>query len=56
MDVSTDKFKSDVQRPGPFLVVLQTIKGCVKRLADLAILSDGERTKAGIYYGEEQRD
>ena len=56
MDVSTDKFKSDVQRPGLFLAVVQTINTFVKRLTGLVILSDRDRTEAGIYYGGEQRD
>jgi len=56
MDVSADKYKSDVKRPGPFFAAFQIVRGFVKLLAGLVILSDGDRTKAGIYYGGEQRD
>jgi hypothetical protein len=56
MDISADKYKSDGSRPGPFAAVLQTVMGFVRRLARLAILTDEERKKAGIYHGGEGRD
>jgi hypothetical protein len=56
MDISADKYKSDGNRSGPFLAVLQIVRGFVRWLAGLVILTDGDRTKAGIYFGGEWGD
>jgi hypothetical protein len=56
MVISADKYKSDGNRAGPFLAVLQTVRGFVRWLSGLVILTDGDRTKAGIYFGGEGHD
>ena len=56
MEISADKYKSDLKRSGPFLAVVQTVRDFIRWLAGLVILTDGDRTKAGIYFGGEQRD
>ena len=57
MDISADKYKSDIdRRPDPFSAVLQAVRGFVRWLAGLFILSDGDQSKAGIYLGGEGRD
>jgi hypothetical protein len=56
MDISADKYKSDGKRPGPFLAVLQTVRGFPRWLAGLVILTDEDRKKAGIDFGGEGHD
>jgi hypothetical protein len=56
MDISSDKYKSDVKRPSLFLAAGQTIRGFVKWLIGLVILSDRDRSNAGIYFNNEQPD
>jgi hypothetical protein len=56
MDISADKYKSDVKRPGLFLAVKRAVIGFVTWLVGFVILSDRDRSNAGIYYNGEQRD
>jgi hypothetical protein len=49
MDIPSDKYKSGVNRSGPFSAVLHTVLGIVRWLAGLAIVTDENRIKAGIY-------
>jgi hypothetical protein len=57
MDLSTDKSKPYYgRRSGPFVAVLQTIKGITRRLIGFFVLTDKERLKAGIDTGGKYRD
>ena len=56
MDISADDYKSDGNQPRPFLAVLHTVRGFARWLAGLIILTDEDRTKAGIYFGGEGHD
>jgi hypothetical protein len=56
MDISADKYKSDVSRPGPFSAVLHTVLAIVRRLTGFFELAEEDRLKAGIYVGGEGRD
>ena len=49
MDISTDKYKSDGSQLGPFLAVLRTIGGLIRRLTGFFALSEEDRSKAGIF-------
>ena len=52
MDIPADKYKSDVNRPGPFLAVLQNVRGFVRWLAGLIQLTEEEQKDAGIQIGD----
>ena len=55
MDISADKYKSDVSRPGPFLTVLQTVRAVTRRLVGFFRLTEADLLKAGVYrHGEER--
>jgi hypothetical protein len=57
MDASTDQYKSDDKyRSSPFEAVLQTVRNIVRWLVGLFTVTEEERTKAGIYFGGEERD
>jgi hypothetical protein len=56
MDISTDQYKSDGNRAGPFLAVLRTVGSLVRRLTGFFMLTEEDRLKAGIYLGGEGRD
>ena len=56
MDNSADKNKSDSNRPGPFLAVLQTVRSIVRRLIGFFTLTEADQLKAGIHVGGEGRD
>ena len=56
MDTSTDQYESEVSRPGSFSVVSKTVKGVLGWLLGLVVLTEEERTKAGIYHGGERRE
>jgi hypothetical protein len=56
MDISVDKYKSDGNRSGSFLAVLRVVRGLVRRLNGIFILTEEDRSKAGIYLGGEGRD
>jgi hypothetical protein len=51
MDISADKYKSDGNRAGPFLAVLQTVRGIAGWLIGFFTLTEADRLKAGIYVG-----
>ncbi len=48
--------KSDGKRSGPFLAVLRTVQGFIRRLIGFFTLTEEERLKAGIYRGGGGRD
>ena len=57
MDISVDQYKSDASnRSDPFSAVLQTIRNAVRWMIRLVVLTEEDRTKAGIYLGGEGRD
>ena len=56
MDISADKYRSDLNRPGPFSVVLQTVRGFTKWLIGFFVLTEEEQSKAGIYVGSGRRN
>ncbi|MGA2489799.1 MAG: hypothetical protein ABSF99_06375 [Anaerolineales bacterium] len=56
MDIPSDKYKLYGNRSGPFLAVLQTVSGLVRRLTGFFMLTEEDRSKAGIYSGGEGRD
>jgi hypothetical protein len=56
MDTSTDQYESDLSRPGSFSAISKTVMGIFRWLLGLVVLTDEERTKAGIYHGGEGRD
>ncbi len=55
MDILADKYKSDVKRPGPFLTILHTLLGIVRRPIRFFTLTEADRLKAGIYMRGEGR-
>lgn len=56
MDIPADKYKSDVNRPGPFLAVLQNVRASSGGwLAGVIQLTEEEQKDAGIYYPGDQR-
>jgi hypothetical protein len=56
MDNSVDKYKSDDYQPGSFPAVLQTLMSIVTWPIGFFILTEAEKSKAGIYSGGEGRD
>jgi hypothetical protein len=57
MDIPSDKYKPNYgARLGPFLAVLRTIGGLVRRPTRFFALSEEDRSKAGIFLGGEGRD
>jgi len=56
MDISTDKYKSDINRSSPFSSVLYIMLGIVRWLIGFFTLTEEDRSKAGIYVGNEGRD
>ncbi len=56
MDISTDKYRSDLNRPGSFSVVLQIVRDFTRRLIGFFALTEEEQSKAGIYVGSERQD
>ncbi len=56
MTISADRYKSDVNRPGPFLAVLHTVLGITRWLIGFFTLTEADQMKAGIYVGSEERD
>jgi hypothetical protein len=56
MEISVDKNKSDENRAGPLFALSQTVRVLVRRLIGIFILTEEDRSKAGIYLGGEGRD
>jgi hypothetical protein len=56
MGILVDKYKSYINRPGPFSAVLQTVRGFVRRLVGFFALTEEDRLKAGIYVSGQDRD
>jgi hypothetical protein len=57
MDTPSDEYKPYYgSRSGPFLAVLRSVKGLVRRLIGIFALTEEEQLKAGIYLGGEGRD
>jgi hypothetical protein len=56
MDISADKYKSDGNQPGPFLAVLQTIRGFIGWLTGFFTLTEEERLEAGVFVDHKWRD
>jgi hypothetical protein len=56
MDSSVDKYKSDDNRPGPFPAVLQTLLSIVTWPIGFFMLTEADKSKAGIHLGGEGRD
>ena len=55
MDISADKYKLNSNRPGPFLAVLQTIRGFIGGLIGFFTLTEEEYLEAGVIVGSEWR-
>jgi hypothetical protein len=55
MDISVGKYETDINRSGSFSATLRVVREIVRWLIGLVILTDEERTKAGIYLGGEGR-
>jgi hypothetical protein len=49
MDISMDRFESDVDRPRLPSVVMRTMLRIVRRLVEIFSLTEADRKKAGIY-------
>ncbi len=49
MNISAGKYRSDVNRPGPFSAVLQTVMGFTRWLIGFFTLTEEEQSKAGIF-------
>lgn len=56
MDISADKYNSNGNRPSPFLVVLHNLQDIVGWLIGFLTLTEEDRLKAGINFGDEGRD
>jgi len=57
MDTPSDKYKPYYgNRSGPFLAVLRTIQGLLKKLTGIFQLTEEELSDAGVYLGGEGRD
>lgn len=56
MGILADKYKSYINRPGPFSAALHIVKGFIRRLVGFFILTEEERLKAGIYKSGQDRD
>jgi hypothetical protein len=56
MDISADKYRSDLNRPAPFSAVLQTLKNFTRWLIGFFVLTEEEQSKAGIYVGSKRRN
>ena len=56
MDNLSDKYISNVNRPGPFSAVLHSVLGIARWLIGFFALTEEDRLKAGIYVGGEGRD
>jgi hypothetical protein len=56
MDISAEKYKSDGDRPGALSNAVQTFKGFIMRLVRFFMLTEEDRSKAGIFMGGEGRD
>ena len=56
MHILSDKSISNVNRPGPFSAVLNTVLGIIGWLIGFFTLTEEERSMAGIYLGSEGRD
>jgi len=56
MDISVDKYKSNINRPWQFSAVLHTLLGIVRWLIGFYTLTKEDRWAAGIYLGGEGRE
>ena len=57
MDTPSEEYKPYYgNRPGPFLAVLRSVRGLVRRLFGFFVLTDDEQSQAGIYLGGEGRE
>jgi hypothetical protein len=56
MDISADKYKSDIKRSDPSSPVLQTVRGIVSELIGFFMLTEADQLKAGVNVRGEGRD
>jgi hypothetical protein len=57
MDIPSTEYKPNYgARLGPFLALLRTVGGLVRRLTGFFALSEEDRSKTGIFWGGEGRD
>ena len=56
MNISADKSKSEGNRSGPFLALLQIIWGSIGGLIGFFTLTEKERLEAGVIVGNKWRD
>jgi hypothetical protein len=56
MDMSVEETRADINRPDPFLTVLEVFRAVVRKLTGFFVLSEEERSQAGIDLGGEGRD
>jgi hypothetical protein len=53
MDGLADKSKSEVNRPGLFWAVLQTLGGLIREMIEFFTLTEEERLEAGVFIGNQ---
>jgi hypothetical protein len=57
MDTPSDKYKPYYgNRSGPFLAVIRSIQGLIRKLTGIFKVTDEEMSEAGVYLGGEGRD
>jgi hypothetical protein len=57
MDTPSDKYKPYYgNRSGPFLAVMRSIQGLIRKLIGTFKVTDGDISDAGVYLGGEGRD
>jgi hypothetical protein len=57
MDASADRYKSnDNYQSGPIEAVSQTVRNIVRWLVGFFTVTEEDQSKAGIYFGGEERD
>jgi hypothetical protein len=56
MDIPSEKYTSDRSQKSPLIAVFRTIGNLVRRLKGFFVLSEEDRSKAGIFLGGEGRD
>jgi hypothetical protein len=57
MDTPSHKYKPYYgNRSGPFLAVIRSIQGLIRKLTGIFKVTDEEMSEAGVYLGGEGRD
>jgi hypothetical protein len=57
MDTPSDEYKPNYgNRSGPYLAVMRSIQGLIRKLTGIFKVTDEELSEAGVYLGGEGRD